>query len=163
MVSPIHPALDIYSLIISISTNHDTIHSTRSYVSKAYSTLLPHTPIPTLSNRTIALSEIHTTGAEIATALQKRHGVPPQIFHHSLAEVDRQIDECVNFGKPLGLGWYCRRRWGAGECVGALGGDVWDGEGVEKRSLEDLIVGGELGRYRELPRVVLEALDRTFY
>ncbi|GLI82144.1 hypothetical protein PoHVEF18_010545 [Penicillium ochrochloron] len=136
---------------------------TRSYVSRAYATLLSTTPLPHLKTRTIALSEIHTTGAEIATALQKKHGVPPKIFHHSLAEVDRQIDECVNFGKPLGLGWYCRRRWGAGECVGALGGDVWDGAGVEKRTLEDLIVKGELGGYRELPGFVLEALDKTFY
>jgi hypothetical protein len=47
--------------------------------------------------------------------------------------------------------------------VGALGDDVWDGAGVEKRTLEDLIVKGELGGYRELPGFVLEALDKTFY
>jgi hypothetical protein len=45
-----------------------------------------------------------------------------------------------------------------------LGGDVWDGDReVEKRSLEDLIVRGELGPYRELPREILELLDKTFY
>ncbi|KAJ5389085.1 uncharacterized protein N7496_000153 [Penicillium cataractarum] len=94
---------------------------TRSYVSKAYSNLFAKTPIPTLQNRTIALSEIRTTGAEIATALEKKHGTTPQIFRQSLAEVDRQIEECVSSGRPA-LGWYCRRRWGAGECVEALGG-----------------------------------------
>lgn len=47
--------------------------------------------------------------------------------------------------------------------MGALGGDVWDDRGVEKRTLEDLIVGGELEAYRELPGVILELLDRTFY
>lgn len=125
---------------------------------------IPTTPIRTLHNRTIGLSEFRSTGTEIATALQKKHGVAPQIFQHSLAEVDSQIDECVQLGKPLGLGWYCRRRWGAGDCVDALGGDVWDGDReVEKRSLEDLIVRGELGLYRELPREILELLDKTIY
>lgn len=94
--------------------------------------------------------------------MEKKHGVAPQIFHHDLAEIDAQIDECVRFGKPLGLGWYGRRRWGAGECVEALGGDVWDGD-AKKKTLEDLIVRGELGVYRKLPGEIVEMLDETFY
>jgi hypothetical protein len=66
-------------------------------------------------------------------------------------------------GKPLGLGWYARRRWGAGEFVGALGEDFWDETGsVKKNTLEDLIVKRELGAYRELPGFILELLDETF-
>lgn len=69
----------------------------------------------------------------------------------------------MSLGKPLGLGWYGRRLWGAGEFVRALGGDSWDETGiVKKNTLEDLVVKGELGAYRELPGFILELLDETF-
>lgn len=69
----------------------------------------------------------------------------------------------MSLGKPLGLGWYARRRWGAGEFVRALGEDSWDEAGsLRKNRLEDLIVKGELGSYRELPVFILELLDETF-
>lgn len=47
--------------------------------------------------------------------------------------------------------------------MGALGGDFWDETGsVKKNTLEDLIVKGKLGAYRELPGFILESLDETF-
>lgn len=45
----------------------------------------------------------------------------------------------------------------------ALENDLWDGDGkVKKKSLENLVVRGELGAYRELLGEILKLLDETF-
>ncbi|KAJ5580266.1 uncharacterized protein N7459_006251 [Penicillium hispanicum] len=136
---------------------------TREYIGAAYAVIFAQTPVAQLQNRVIGLSELQPTGAEIVRALEQRNGGPPQIFRHSLDEVDRQMHACLDAGRPLGLAWYGRRVWGSTGYGAVIGSDVWEVEGYKKKTLEDLLPAGGLEAYREQSGPLVEALERTFY
>ena len=136
--------------------------STRAYIAAAYASIFAKTPISELQNQVIGLSEIQVTGEEIRRALEAKHGSPPRIFRQSREELERQTIWRIDEGEPLALAWYCRRLWGIGEFVNAIGSDIWEMEGYQKKTLEDLIVKGEVVRYRDFPLEMLEVLDQMF-
>ncbi|KAJ9149312.1 NmrA-like family protein (Rossmann-fold NAD(P)(+)-binding protein) [Pleurostoma richardsiae] len=135
---------------------------TRAYVAAAYASIFTRTPISEIQNRAIALTEVTPTGNEIAAALQKKHGKPCQIVRHSIDKVEAEIEAGLSSGSLFTLVWYCRKIWGTGKQKAMVGNDIWEVDGYQKASLESLIVGGELGTYRELPPEVTAYFNTTF-
>ncbi|KAI1453280.1 NmrA-like family protein [Annulohypoxylon moriforme] len=136
---------------------------TRDYVAKAYASIFSRTPPAGLAGRVIGVSELKATGSEIAAALKKKHGAEPQIFRHSLEKVDNEIETCIKNGIPLSLAWWCRKTWGNGTLVKSVGEEIWEVEGYQKATLEELLVGGKLAPYRDLPPQVKQAFDSTIH
>jgi hypothetical protein len=115
-----------------------------------------------LQNRSIRLTELLATGQEIAAALEKKHGKPPQTFNHSLEMVDGEIEKSIALGSPLAALWWYRKVWGTGQHTRMMGTDVWEVDGYPKLTLEELIVEGKLKPYRDVPPQVNEAVKLTF-
>lgn len=136
--------------------------STREYIAAAYASIFAKTPIADLQGRVIGLSELQPTGAEIAKSLELKHGSPPQIFRQSLAEIDRQFNASVTGGLPLGIPYYGRHLWGDGGYVKAIGPDIWQMDGYQRKTLNELFNGG-MDLYREFPPELQKLVDRTFY
>ncbi|KAJ7491761.1 hypothetical protein B0H11DRAFT_2007756 [Mycena galericulata] len=136
---------------------------TRKYVAAAFVSIFATTPPSQLANRAIGLSELTPSGREVAAALEKKHGAAPQILAHSIEKVDAEIENGIKAGRPLTLSWYCRKTWGTGLHVEAVGSDIWEVEGYRKLTLEELIVGGQMEGYREMPPPVLEAVLAAFH
>ncbi|KAJ5170052.1 NmrA-like family protein [Penicillium coprophilum] len=136
---------------------------TREYVAAAYAAIFAQTPISQLQDTVFGLSELRVTGEDVANSLEKKHGAPPQIFRHSLEEADRQMQTRLDQGQPLALAWYCRRVWGSGQVLNAIGSNIWELEGYQKKSLKDLIEDGKLVAYREASPALKAALEGTFY
>ncbi|KAJ6084587.1 hypothetical protein N7486_011387 [Penicillium sp. IBT 16267x] len=150
-------------IIFSGDSEHQVLNiCTREYVAAAYASIFAKTPIADLQDRVIGLSELQPTGAEIADALELKHGSPPQIFRQSQAEVHRGFDERVTGGFPLEIPYYGRHLWGAGGYVKAIGSDIWEVEGYQKKTLDELF-NGRMDLYRDFPPKILELIDRTFY
>ncbi|KAH6660820.1 hypothetical protein BKA67DRAFT_549289 [Truncatella angustata] len=135
---------------------------TRSYVAAAYASIFASTPVSQLLNRQIGLSEVRATGVEIHAALRRKHGEPPQIITHTLEQVDLEIETRAAAGSPLALAYYCRKSWATGRLVSGIGKDIWEVQGFCKATLDDLIVKGKLGSYREIPSEALNAINATF-
>ncbi|GKT52982.1 NmrA-like family protein [Colletotrichum tofieldiae] len=129
---------------------------TRKYVAEAYATIFATTPIGQLENRAIALRELAPTGRDIAAALQAKYGVAPQTSSHSLEKVNGEVEQGLESGSPFTLAWYCRKIWATGQQAQMVGSDFWEVNGYEKSTLEDLVVGGKLEAYREMPPQVAE-------
>ena len=136
--------------------------STRKYVAAAYASIFAKTPVHELQNRGIGLTEFTATGAEIATALERKHGAPPQVFRHSMKRVDEEIESKLQNGNPLAMVFGYRKPWGAGKLVDLVGHDIWQVDNYQKATLEDLIVNGKMESYKDLPPPVTEALNSTF-
>ncbi|KAK8039429.1 NAD(P)-binding protein [Apiospora rasikravindrae] len=137
----------------------------REYVAAAYASLFARTPVARLANRDIGLSEVRATGEEIRAALEKRHGgVPPQVIVNDLERVDREIGTRIAMGppEPLALTYHCRKAWGTSQLVEGVGKDVWEVEGYQEATLEELIVQGKLGAYREIPPEKMKVIDSSF-
>ncbi|RDW63566.1 NmrA-like family protein [Coleophoma cylindrospora] len=135
---------------------------TRDYVGAAYASIFASTPISQLSNRCIGLSELKPTGNEIADAFEKKHGRAPLKVVHSSEKIDAEVKTGLEEKNPFTLAFYCRKIWGSGKQVGMVGKDLWEVEGYEKSSLEDLILKGKLGQYRPMPPPVLEFFEAGF-
>ncbi|KAJ5935792.1 hypothetical protein N7466_005339 [Penicillium verhagenii] len=135
---------------------------TREYIAAGYASLFPKTPIADLQGRVIGLAELRPTGGEIAKALEKKHGSPPQIFRQSLEEIDRKFEERMAGDGVLTLPYACRRLWGTGDALKAVGSDVWEVEGYQKSTLDELFNGG-ISSYRDFPTDLIDAVDATFY
>ncbi|KAJ5730907.1 uncharacterized protein N7483_005415 [Penicillium malachiteum] len=136
---------------------------TRQYIAASYASIFARTPVSELQGRVISLSEIQPTGTEIASALEARNGSSPQIFHHTLEQVDNHNQKTLDEGAPLTLVWYGRRVWGAGGYEAAIGNDIWEVEGYKKKTLNELFSNGGLEPYRDFPAELLELLEKTFY
>ena len=116
-----------------------------------------------MQNRAIGLTELLATGSEMAAALERKHGAPPQIFRHSLEHIDEQIVSRSANGDRLALCFAYRYPWGNGEQQKLVGSDIWDVEGFEKGDLEKYIVRGEREAYKEFPPPFAAAIRTTLY
>ncbi|EFQ26956.1 hypothetical protein CGRA01v4_07951 [Colletotrichum graminicola] len=135
---------------------------TRKYVAAAYVSIFSTTPISQLKNRAIALCELVPTGKDIAAMMETKHGIAPQTSSHGLEKVNGEVEKGLESGSLFTLAWYCRKIWGAGQQVQMIGSDLWEVDGYKKATLEDLILGGELGAYREMPAQVVEYFRHCF-
>ncbi|KAJ5632087.1 hypothetical protein N7490_008426 [Penicillium lividum] len=150
-------------IVFSGDAEHQKLNiCTREYIAAAYSSIFAKTAIADIQGRAIGLSELQPTGAEVAKALEVKHGSPPQTFRHSLEEVDQNFEERINGGLPMALPYYCRRVWGSGGYSDAIGSDVWELKGYQKKTLDELLNGG-IDSYRDFPSEILEALEDSYY
>ncbi|KAI1414491.1 NmrA-like family protein [Hypoxylon sp. FL1857] len=145
------------------SANQQVSICTRKYVAAAYASIFARTSPAQLAGRAIGISEMKATGSEIAAVLEEKHGAEPQIFRHSLEKVDKEIETCIKNGIPLSLAWCCRKAWGNGTLVKGVGEDIWDVEDYKRASVEELLLGGKLEPYRDVPAHVREAFNSTFH
>lgn len=155
----------VYShLLLTLVTQSTDDFSTRPYVASAYASIFATTPIPTLQNRTLALSELTPTGAQIAAFLSQKHSSRTKTTTETLASINQKIETGLEAGMPIVLAYYCRKIWGTGEQGGMAwgGGDVWDVKGYEKADVEGLVGGGLLGAYREMPPTVGKFFGKEF-
>ncbi|KAH8632622.1 NmrA-like protein [Alternaria alternata] len=130
-------------------------YSTVGYVAAAYVSIFTTTPVAEISNRAIGLVELAPTGAEIAAALEEKHGKEPKIFRQSIEKVEEDFSHRLDSDlSALTPAWYYRKLWGTGELTSLLGSDIWDVPRYKKATLEDLVVNGKVGHYRDLSRVL---------
>ncbi|KAF6836283.1 hypothetical protein CPLU01_03781 [Colletotrichum plurivorum] len=139
------------------------VHSTREYVGAAYLSIFTANDISEIQNRTISLTELAPTGNEIAAAMKQKHGKEPEIIVHSLEKVQAAFDESLKAGVPAAAAWFYRKIWGTGELMAMLSSDVWDVPGYRKATLDDLIVSGKVGKYRDLPDFVVTYVEDTMF
>lgn len=137
--------------------------STRNYVAAAYASIFATTPPEQLAGRVIGISELQVTGHEIAAAMARRSGKSPTEFHHSLQEVEDNIDKCLEAGSPLAAIWDYRRVWGNGEHVAMIRPDIWEVPSYKKATLNDLLVDNKLEPYKDLDPRLAAAVNSTFY
>ncbi|EJP70163.1 nmrA-like family protein [Beauveria bassiana ARSEF 2860] len=129
--------------------------STVNYVAAAYVSIFTTNPVSEISNRAIGLVELAPTGQEIAAALEKRHGRKPDIFTQSTEQVTAEFLARLDSDlSALAPAWYWRKLWGTGDLTRLLGSDIWHVPNVRKATLDDLIVKGEVGTYRDLSQVL---------
>ncbi|KAL6408727.1 hypothetical protein AUP68_07673 [Ilyonectria robusta] len=150
-------------IILSGNSGKESLNlCTRNYVGAAYASIFSSTPISDLKNRVIGLSELKATGDDIIASFELKHGKKPEIFKHSSKKVEDEFEYAISNGIPFSLAWYCRKIWGNGQLETMIGTDIWEVPGYSKVSLDDLIVEGKIGAYREMPPPVLEYFDATF-
>jgi hypothetical protein len=118
--------------------------STREYVAASIASLLSTRSLSELADRSIGLTELSPTGTQIQEALEKRHGSQPKIAHVTEEESIKKIQE----GHPLALMDLVKLKWSSGEH--SVGDNVFELEGYQKATLDDLIVDRKLGEYREV-------------
>lgn len=63
-------------------------------------------------------------------------------------------------GSPFALAFVCRLNWANGTALSILGPkEQWvDVKGYEKKTLEQLVVDGQLDEYRPLPETFMSAI-----
>lgn len=149
------------SFSLLVHTN-STNSSTRSYVAAAYASIFAATSIQTLQNRTLALSELAPTGFQVATAITQKHSSRTLTTAETLVSIHQRIETGFENGMPVVLAYYCRKFWGTGEQRRMIGADIWDVEGYEKLGVEELIAGGLLNGYREMPPAMWELFGPQF-
>ena len=129
----------------------------------AYVAIFAESPIAQIQNRAIGLTEFLATGSDIAKALERKHGAPPQVYRQSLEQVDKEIQSRITKGDMTALVFVYRRPWGEGKQVELVGNDVWDVKGYEKATLEELVVEGKLEPYKEFPPPFAAAIEATIF
>lgn len=129
--------------------------STREYVAAALASLLPSTPPSSLSGRTIGLSELRPTMSEIISSIQARQPSQPVSIAR---EPESTALGRIADGHPLALMDLVKILWSRGEH--SVGQDVYEVEGYKKATLDELVLGGGLGTYREV--AVPYTLDQYF-
>ncbi|GKT47814.1 isoflavone reductase IRL [Colletotrichum spaethianum] len=138
------------------------VTSTRKYVAAAYASIFAKTPISQLENRAVALCELAPTGNDITGALKEKFGTAPQISSHSVEKVNGEVEKGLESGSLFTLAWYCRKIWGTGQQAQMVGSDFWEVEDYKKATLEDLVIGGKIEAYREMPPQVAEYFRQCF-
>ncbi|KXH34388.1 hypothetical protein CSIM01_00299 [Colletotrichum simmondsii] len=133
-----------------------------NYVAAAYAAIFASTPIAQIQNRSISISELKVTGEHIAAISEKKHGAPPRLSSLSLERVNSEVEEGLKSGSLFTLAWYCRKIWGTGQQAKMVGNDLWEVQGYNKATLENLIIDGRLEAYRQLPHQVVEYFHGTF-
>jgi hypothetical protein len=113
-------------------------------VAACITALLSTKSISDLAGRSIGLRELAPTGADIQAALSKLHGSPAKI---SQAFDQDSVHNIRN--QPFSLMDLVKLKWSRGQH--SVGDDIFDLEGYEKATLESLIVGKQLGVYRDIP------------
>ena len=97
-----------------------------------------------LADRSIGLTELTPTGTQIQEALEKRHGSEPKIAKVTEEESVKKIQE----GHLLALMDLVKLKWSRGEH--SVGSDIFELEGYNRATLDDLVVERKLGEYREV-------------
>ena len=120
------------------------------------------TPIAKLQDRIIRLCEFRATGSEITDALRRRHGKAPEIFRQSLAAVEQEIDARLAKGDMTAVALSYRHPWGEGTNNKYNPEDVWTVKDYPKTTLDEVVVQGQLGSYKDLPSKLAEGLESTF-
>jgi hypothetical protein len=128
--------------------------STREYVAAAITSLLLTQPLSSLAGRSIGLTELTPTGADIEKALALKHGTSPKVARST----DQVSITKIQDKDPLALMDLVKLKWSRGEH--SVGNDVYEVEGYRKLCVDDLIVGDKLGEYREV--AVPYTLDAFF-
>lgn len=82
-----------------------------------------------------------------------KYGKMPEIARRPLASTD----DAIASGHPFALAAYCRKLWATGQITSMLG-ELYEVKGYQKKTLQQLVVDGELEPYKELPSFVTEAL-----
>lgn len=141
-----------------MQVNQMVSYSTADYVAAAYVSIFTGSPISEISNRAIGLIELAPTGEEIAEALEKKHGEKPKIFTQSVEKTVADFHKHRTSDHPvlsrISPAWFWRKLWGTGELTSMLGSDIWDVPGYQKATVDDLIVEGKVGPYRDLSQVL---------
>ncbi|KAH6957483.1 hypothetical protein DER45DRAFT_632392 [Fusarium avenaceum] len=151
-------------IVYTGDSEHESLNlCTRQYVAAAYVAIFTRTPIAQLSGRAIGLREFICTGSEIAAAQQRRHGVPPKVYHHSLEQAKKEIEVRMRKGDLSAFIFSYRCPWGAGQQVELVGDDLWDVQGYRKTTLEEVVVKGKMEPYKEFPPSFTTALESTFF
>lgn len=119
--------------------------STREYVAAAIPQILTSQALSALAGRAIGLTELTPSGADIASALAKHNGAEPKIAR----ETDEASIGMIKGQHPLALPELVKLKWSRGEH--SVGHDVFDVQGYEKATTDDLIGGGKLQKYKDLP------------
>lgn len=119
--------------------------STKSYVAASIASILSTIPISDLAGRSIGLNELSPTGSDIQEALSRRYGSPAKIAHAS----DEDSVQNIKNQHPFSLMDLTKLKWSRGEH--SVGDDIFDLKGYKEATLDDLIVGEQLGVYRDVP------------
>lgn len=94
-------------------------------------------------------------GRRHCRSASEKYGKKPKIFQQSIEKVNEQfLDRLKSDMSALAPAWYYRKLWGTGELTSLLGSDIWDLRSYKKATLDDLIVEGKVGSYRDLSLVL---------
>lgn len=148
--------------LIAKRTNKANLYSSVDYVAAAYVDIFSATPIDQISNTAIWLCEFQATGGEIAQALGRKHGSAPTIFRQSLATVERMIDTRLAKGDMTAIALTYRYPWGEMTEDKHSGEKLWTVKDYRKTTLNEVVVEGKLGHYKELPPQFVAGLKATF-
>ncbi|KAK4065441.1 hypothetical protein J3E69DRAFT_112903 [Trichoderma sp. SZMC 28015] len=135
----------------------------RQYVAAAYAAIFAKTPISQLQNRSIGLSEFIVTGSEVAAALERKHGTPPQIFRPSVEQVSKEIEARLQKGDISAIPLGYRLAWATGKHLELVGNDIWDVQGYPKTTLEKVVVEGDVEPYKAFPPQFAALIETTFF
>ncbi|KAM0511988.1 hypothetical protein ACHAPE_009344 [Trichoderma viride] len=136
---------------------------TRKYIAAAYAAIFTRTPIFQLQNRSIGLSEFIVTGSEVAAALERKHGKPPQIFRPSVERVTKEIEARLQKDNVSAIALAYRLPWATGKHLELVGSDIWDVEGYQKTTLDKVIVEGDLEPFKAVPPQFTALMETTFF
>lgn len=142
---------------------HLTVFSTRKYIAAAYAAIFTKTPISQLQNRSIGLSEFIVTGSDVAAALERKHGTPPQIFRASVERVTKEIEARLQKDDVSAISLAYRLPWATGKHLELVGTDVWDVAGYQKTTLDKVVVEGDLEPFKAFPPQFAALMETTFF
>ncbi|KAK1236865.1 hypothetical protein MKX08_007813 [Trichoderma sp. CBMAI-0020] len=117
---------------------------TRKYIATAYASIFTKTLVSQLQNRSIGLSEFIITGSEVAAALERKHGTPPQIFRPSVERVTKEIKARLQKNDVSAISLAYRLPWATDKHLQLVGSDIWDVAGYQKTTLDKVVVEGDL-------------------
>lgn len=152
----------VFSLYRTFET-HLTGFSTRKYIAAAYAAIFTKTPISQLQNRSIGLSEFIVTGSEVAAALERKHGTPPQIFRASVERVTKEIGARLQKNDVSAVALAYRLPWATGKHLELVGSDIWDVAGYPKTTLDKVVVEGDLEPFKVFPPQFVALMETTFF
>ncbi|EHK48409.1 uncharacterized protein TrAtP1_009852 [Trichoderma atroviride] len=136
---------------------------TRKYIAAAYAAIFTKTPISQLQNRSIGLSEFIVTGSDVAAALERKHGTPPQIFRASVERVTKEIEARLQKDDVSAISLAYRLPWATGKHLELVGTDVWDVAGYQKTTLDKVVVEGDLEPFKAFPPQFAALMETTFF
>ena len=112
-------------------------------------------PVSSLAGRLIGLNELSPTGGEIEDMMRQKSGQSPRVAYDT-------ADNAKSQAKAGRLDALVRKKMGDGSH--GVGDDIWEVEGYQKKTLEDLILGDGLEdpRYIEPSDDTLHFLDSFF-
>ncbi|GAB7324224.1 hypothetical protein MBLNU13_g07581t2 [Cladosporium sp. NU13] len=105
------------------------------YIAAGYVSMFFKHPISSLVGRLIGLNELSPTGGEIEDMMRQKSGESPRVAYDTVENAKQQA-------KAGRLDALVRKKMGDGSH--GVGDDLWEVEGYQKKTLEDLILGNGL-------------------